>query len=89
MQSGRYINSFTVNLCLERMFVVANVLLSSALYVRVVFGSKFQILLLLSVCSLYVQNKLSSVESPRLGARKGLMVGVVLLESSLHVTYCL
>ena len=89
MQSGRYIDSFTVNRGLERRFVEANVLLSSTLYVRVVFGSKFQILLLLSVCSLYVHNRLSSVESPRLGARKGLMVGVVLLESSLHVTYCL
>lgn len=41
MQDGRYIDSFTVNRGLERMFAGANVLLSSALYVSFVFESKF------------------------------------------------
>lgn len=44
MQGGRYLDSFTVNRDLERMFVGANVLLSSASYVSFVFESKFQIL---------------------------------------------
>ena len=41
MQGARCIDSFTVNRGLERMFVGANVLLSSALYVSFVVESKF------------------------------------------------